>query len=69
MAFNVKDVLSSLKSSSSPFDEGTGEFLSVDLSVAKENLDLAQYKTYELEIRAKSDSAIVKSVLIKKLEI
>ncbi len=34
---------------------------------SKENLDLAQYKTYELEIRAKSDSAIVKSVLIKKL--
>lgn len=41
MAFNLRDVLSSLKSSTSPFDEGTGEFLSVDASVAKENLDLA----------------------------
>jgi hypothetical protein len=41
LAFNIKDVLSSLRTSASPFDEGTGEFLSIDTGVAKENLDLA----------------------------
>ena len=41
LAFNINDVLSSLRASSSPFDEGTGEFLSIDTGVAKQNLDLA----------------------------
>ena len=44
MAFNLKEALSSLKTSasSSPFDEGTGEFLPIDINTAKENLSLAK---------------------------
>jgi len=42
MAFNLGSILSSLSNSSSPFDEGTGEFLPVDVEVAKKNLNLVE---------------------------
>ena len=42
MAFKVGDILSSLSNSSSPFDDGTGEFLPIDVEVAKRNLKLAE---------------------------
>ena len=42
MAFKVGDILSSLSNSSSPFDDGTGEFLPIDVEAAKRNLKLAE---------------------------
>ena len=42
MAFKIGELLSSLSNSASPFDDGTGEFLPIDVEVAKKNLKLAE---------------------------
>ena len=42
MAFKIGELLSSLSNSASPFDDGSGEFLPIDVEVAKKNLKLAE---------------------------
>lgn len=42
MVFKVGEILSSLGNSTSAFDEGTGEFLPIDVETAKRNLKLAE---------------------------
>ena len=42
MSFNFRDFISSMQTSESPFDEGTGEFISLDLESAKFNLKLTE---------------------------
>ena len=42
MVFKIGELLSSLSNSTSPFDDGTGEFLPIDIEVAKKNLKLAE---------------------------
>ena len=42
MAFELKKILSSLNSTTSVFDEGTGEFNTIDANLAKNNLQLAE---------------------------
>lgn len=42
MAFNLKKIISNLNSTTSVFDEGTAEFNSIDVELAKSNLSLAE---------------------------
>lgn len=42
MAFNIKDVISSMRDSFSPFDEGTGQFIQLNTEQAKKNLKLSE---------------------------
>ena len=42
MVFKISEILKSLNNSTSAFDEATGEFLPIDLEVAKHNLKLAE---------------------------
>ena len=42
MAFSIKDVISSMRDSFSPFDEGTGHFIQLNVEQAKLDLKLAE---------------------------
>ena len=42
MAFELKKILSSLNNTTSVFDEGTGEFNTIDVNLAKNNLQLTE---------------------------
>lgn len=42
MVFNLSEIISNMSNSSSPFDEGTGEFLVIDIEKAKKDLKLSE---------------------------
>ena len=42
MVFKISELLSSMSNSDSPFDTGSGEFLPIDVDIAKRNLKLAE---------------------------
>ena len=42
MAFNLKEIISSMRESSSPFDEGTGHFLAINVENVKSILKLSE---------------------------
>ena len=42
VAFNLKEIISSMRDSSSPFDEGTGHFLPINVENVKSILKLSE---------------------------
>lgn len=42
MAFNLKEIISSMRVSSSPFDDGTGHFLAINVENVKSILKLSE---------------------------
>ena len=68
MAFKIPDLFPSLSNSGSPFDDGTGEFLPIDVEVAKKHLRLAELAHENGEKSQPSATRSTKDAMAKAID-